>query len=173
MEYLPLKKRALIEDWNIAFLRVSIPWIVGLLLGGIIAYHMSDFHLQLVRLFVNSKMSFLGLLVSSLLPFLIAAFIARYVGRGWLQTYLFMKSAFFSLSFCYCSRCFGSSGWLVATLLFCTDLISSYCLLLFSYKLLKSQQGTRQLFFVPHSVISTLFGLFNYFVISPFTASLF
>lgn len=167
------KSRLLIEEWSKPFFQVSVPWLVGLFIGAFVAFHLSDNQLQIVRVIASRKAPLFGVLFSSFIPFLIVAFIARFMGHRCLQTYLFIKSALLTLCFCYCNRCFGTSGWLVTTLLFFTDLISSYYLVLFSFQLFTSKTERSALLFVLYSVISILLGLFNYFILSPFTASLF
>lgn len=173
MELRSCKKSLMTGEWHRPFFQVSIPWIVGLFIGAYIAFRLSDEQQQMIRLIASKNASLLGVLCSSFVSFLIIILAARFMGHRWIQACLFIKSTLFSLCFCYCSRCFGTSGWLVSTLLFFADLICSYCLLLFSFQLFKSKQRVSKLVLIPYSVISILFGMFNFFVLSPFTASLF
>lgn len=167
------KKIRLAEEWNIAFFRVCVPWLTGLLLGAVAASYLSDSRLIIVRSLPLAKVSVIGVFLSSFLPFVIVVCVARFFGRRFLPYYLFLKAAALGLTFCYCAKCFGTAGWLLVPQLLFADLICSYCLLLFSFKLFTSKSDISKFVFFHYSGISVMFGMFHYFVLSPFTASLF
>lgn len=173
MELRLCKKGLMTGKWLKPFIQVSIPWIAGLFLGAFTAFCLSDNQQDMIRLLVSRNVSFQGALFSSLASFLTIILVARFMGRVCVQICLLIKASLFSLFFCYFGRCFGTAGWLVATLVFFTEIICSCCLLLFSFYLLKTKQRASKTVLIPYFVFFLLLGMFNYFVLSPFTASLF
>lgn len=167
------KKSLMTERWYKPFFQVSIPWMSGLLIGAVVAFCLSDNQQEMIRLLAGKGISPFGAIFSSIISFLIIVLAAKLTGYRGISVYLFVKATLFSLFFCYCSRCFGTSGWLVASLLFLTELVCSYCLLLFAFHLLTGKQSVSRFVLAAYSVFFVLLGLFHYFVLSPFTASLF
>lgn len=166
------KKVQATGEWRVAFLYVCLPWVIGLLIGTVVVFNLSGNNLAIARSLPLARVSLLGVLLSFFMPFMISYFIMRFMRRGFLSIYLSLKAAALSFSFCYCAKCFGTAGWLLAPLLFVSDLICSYYLLLFAFNHLSKTTASKNVF-IKYAFLSVLFGMFNYFVLSPFTASLF
>ena len=167
------KKGTAKSEWCKPFVYVCFPWLMGLLAGALIALRLSDSGLIVVRLMAATKASVFGVLCTSLIPFLFVAMISRFAGRIGLQAYLFLNSTVLGLTICYCARCFGTAAWLLVPLLFITEIFCSYCLLLLSFRLFTSRLEISKSVFFQYSGLSVMLGMINYFVLSPFTASLF
>ena len=92
-------------------------WLIGLLVGGMMANQASDQFLLLMRRAASSSVSITGLLAVELLPFL-CVFFSVYISRPWL-IYLvcFLKACSFSYTGFAVMAAFGSAGWLVRFLL--------------------------------------------------------
>lgn len=116
---------------GLSFFRYKKFWIIqlacciilGLLVGISIPAFSSSDTASLMLSAVSCRLSIVGLLVSSILPFLISAFAVSLS-----QPFLLLLQAFLKmLCFGFCSVCvinaFGSYGWLVRLLFLFTDFI--------------------------------------------------
>ena len=105
-------------------------WVLGLLVGDFVFRYGRSTLLSLMSLAVTSRPSFLGLLVSSFIPFLFSAY-AVYIGFPWLlHGICFFKAAALGYLAKGIFTAFGSVGWLIRWLFLFTDIISSavlYC----------------------------------------------
>lgn len=146
-------------------------YCAGLLIGAMLAVQASDCFLTWMRSVEIIRMSIVGLLTVTTLPFLISA-LAVLISQSWL---LFPICFLKALSFGFCSGgvwfVFGSAGWLGCGLLLFTDL----CALpvLFCYWL-RHIEGTKTALSEAALYMSLLFlaGSLDHCLISPFAAGI-
>lgn len=96
-------------------------WCIGLILGLFAAGSASDVLVPMIRSALSCSVSFTGLLISAVLPFLLSA-VAVSLSEPWLLLPISALKAF-GFGYCACGVClaFGSAGWLVRVLFLFTD----------------------------------------------------
>ena len=157
---------------KIATRLLALSWILGMILGSLGAIYGESTLVVLVRQGVCSELSFTGISVVTMLPFLLSAFAVTF-SEPWLLLLISTLKAF-SFSFCAWGVCltFGQSGWLVLILFLFSD-IALIPLLYFYW--LRHIKGT-----IPPSfwelplflAIALLIGSIDYRFVSPFLSTL-
>ncbi|MBQ7415636.1 MAG: hypothetical protein IJW14_01200 [Oscillospiraceae bacterium] len=151
---------------------LGIGWLLGIVLGGLSAAQAEDVLVPLIRDGAGRYASVVGLLATTLLPFLLSAF-AVSLSEPWLLLIISTCKAF---SFAFCafgvSLAFGPSGWLVRFLFLFSDL----CLipLLYLYWLRHIRGECRHIpWELPLCLSAALaVGMVDYWFISPFLVSI-
>lgn len=151
---------------------LAICWFIGMLFGIGAGRNASDFLIPTMRSAAVATVSIPGLLVASALPFLLSAY-AVSISEPWL---LLIISAYKAFGFSFCafavSLTFGQSGWLVRFLF----LFSDHCLIPVLYLYwLRHISGERTFSFweaVAVTAVAVLIGCIDYYLISPFLATL-
>ena len=151
---------------------LALSWHFGLLCGVLITDKCDPDLLSLMRSAVLSRVSIVGLLAVTFLPFLLSAF-AVIFSSPWLMIPISFLKAF---SFGYCasavSTSFGSAGWLVRWLLLFSACCSVPVLYWFWLRHISGSQKSLWMDLVLCAVIVLLIGCLDYRVISPFLVKL-
>ena len=156
---------------NSSLLLLLLIWFLGLLLGSFLTAALGESFFLLMRTAASSRVSIVGLIASSYLPFLFSAF-AVYIGKPKLL-YLccFVKALLFA-SCAYASlTAFQSAGWLVRCLLQFSDILLVPALCWFSIQQV-SGEGSLRRDFSFCTVLFLLAGSLDYCVVSPFLVML-
>lgn len=113
---------------------MSASWVLGILLGTLSAVNADDSLLAMMRRAADSQVSIVTLLLSAVLPFLIAAY-AVFINR---YAIFYAVCAGKAFAFSYCAavifRAFGSAGWLVQPLLQFSDTVLSILFCWFCFR---------------------------------------
>lgn len=150
---------------------LSIIWIVGLLIGILTAAGAGDSFFYMMRGVIPSAVSIPGLLLISILPFLLTAF-AFSLFRPLLMLVVLMKA--FTFGFCAFGimTVFADAGWLLRLLL----MFSAGCSLpLLMWLWLRPESISRKRFLIETAVCivaAGCFGFLDYYYVSPFAAML-
>ena len=112
--------------WFLAF-----SWVLGLGFGGLVFRSCGETAVSLMRLALYEQVSIVGLLLSSLLPFLFSAFAVYLHCPGLLLVICFFRAFLYSYFLCSLFGAFGPSGWLLRWLFLFTD--SCAAALLYGY----------------------------------------
>ena len=152
---------------NRAVVLLTIIWLFGLLLGAIIAVASGDTFFLLMRTAASSRVSIVGLIACSYLPFLFSAY-AVYIGKFQLL-YLccFFKALLFALCACASLFAYDSAGWLVRILLQFSDILLLPVLCWFAIRQISGLNTLKRDF----SLCTACFvvaGSLDYCVVSPF-----
>lgn len=159
------------SDYDPSTFLLAFFWFAGLILGAWMAQYADESLLSLMRLAVCGRVSIVGLLICSILPFLFIA-LAIYTSGPKL---VFPLCFFHAFSFTYTAfcvfRCFGSAGWLVHLLF----RFSAICLLpfywWFAYRQCRERGECLRNFMLCCTASVFVCGL-DYFVICPLLGSL-
>lgn len=147
---------------------LAFTWISGLFLGLLISHMADPFSDAWMRSLSYSAVSIVGLLVVTVLPFLLSAFLVFFFSPGLLYPLCFGKAfAFFLVMQSVCAY-WDSAGWLVRCLLLFSDSLS--CVVLYCFWLRRLDGGRAGL------LSDTLMGLtaqllifsIDYWIIAPF-----
>lgn len=116
-------------------------WILGLIMGTIFAATAGNQYFLLMRMAPQSHVSIVGLSVTVLLPFLLAAY-AVYKDRPWML-YVICFIKVFTFAFCGfgATAAYGSAGWLVRLLLQFSDICTVPILCWFSLRHLTGREA--------------------------------
>lgn len=151
-----------------AFL-LAVCWFAGLVCGFLVFLGTGDSVFRLMRSAPLGSVSFVGLLICSLLPFLISAF-AVFLSRSVLLAFSFGKAFLFSFTAAGIARAYGDAGWLVCRM----AMFSSFTLLPLLYflwlRLLSGRMRWTGVFLL--LALAMLIVSVDYRIISPFWASL-
>ncbi len=149
---------------------LTLFWVLGFLSGILSALAADDYLPLLMRSAIYSTVSISGLLISTVLPFLISV-LAVLASEFWLLPLIGGAKAFcFAFSACGISLVFGSSSWLLRGLFLFCDFFTLPMLYFFTLRSLSGEnQRHLTLWLLLPSVIATL----NYGFVSPFLVDLF
>ena len=150
-----------------------LSWIAGLLLGAAAAVGTGSFSSLMMRGVEISAVSIPGLLLITSLPFLLTA-IAVLFSQPWLLvSVIFLKGALFGYCACGITLIYGSAAWLARLLLMFSDLALLPLLMLLWLRCFGPDRRGRTGLLASAGFAAVLVGLLDFYVVSPFTASLF
>ena len=147
-------------------------WIVGILAGTLAAAGTDDSVLSLMRRAAMCRVSIVGLFLTAVLPFLIAAY-AVSIHKDPL---LFVFCALRGFGFGYCAwlivRAFGPAAWLVQPMLQFSDniLMAVYCF--FGLWFCSGRGGNLKRWLIACILLTAAVTVFDYLAVSPFLAML-
>ena len=143
-------------------------WIIGLALGVYVATEVPYIHFSWMRTVPIAKMSIITFLIVQLVPVLFCIFCFTKDIYYFIPVISFLKSFLFSFSSFLIVLLYNYAGWLVHSLLFFTDSITSFAFLLY---LSGGKAGSRNRG-VSLIVFIIFVTLVDYFVICPFVGML-
>ena len=150
----------------------SCLWLLGFLLGLYFITASGDSFLILVREAALNKPSLSGLLFVMYFP-LIVSFTAIYFSSpGIIYFWALIKSFLFSSCLCGIVAAFGSSGWLVRSLLLFSNSAVTVGILLFWRRTLTHTYRKAMKELLIFAVVFTAIGFIDYFLVSPYLAIL-
>ena len=147
-------------------------WLSGLFAGYYFGIKTPDSVFALMRTSLSERVSIVWVFCALLLPLILSYTALRFSVPLLLLPLVFLKAYGFGYTLCCVIRAFGSAGWLMGTLCLFADVCSAILLLWFLLKYTKwENRRTLCDLTICISALITL-GIFDYFVISPFTRSL-
>jgi len=169
---IPQRFRMDLKQFRMSTVTLIVVWSVGLLLGALFSPNLGDAVFTIVRREVSARSSVISHLVTVCLPLLLAAFVVN-KHKSYLLLLISIVRAF-QFTFCggiICSL-YGSAGWLVRFLLQFSDVFSVPILCWFSLRHISVDRGVNKKDFRISLLLTLIVGCIDYFVISPFFASL-
>ena len=153
-------------------LLLAFSWVLGLFAGAVCAIMSGNSLSSMMRTAASGSVSIVSLMSAVLLPLLFSAF-AVYISQIWLLFPLaFGKAFLFSFLGVGLMTAYGSAGWLVRCLFMFSDCLILPVLWLYW---LRSLEGWNR-FSIRNATTAFLtagiIGSFDYYVVSPFLASL-
>lgn len=151
---------------------LMLSWLLGMFFGILAAVASSSFLIPMMRQSVQCSVSIPGLLVATVVPFLISAF-AVSLSEPWLLLIISTIKAF-SFSFCACgvSLAFGQSSWLVRFLFLFSDHLLIPLMYLYWMRHIQDHAVHRAWELYGYIGVSLLIGGIDCFLVAPFLASL-
>lgn len=145
-------------------------WLLGLLLGTLLAVGADASMISLMRRAANCRVSIV-LLLTAVLPFLISAYAVSIYRYSILSVLGLLKA--FAYSFCgiLSVRAFGSAGWLVQPMLQFTDSITTIFLCFFGIRCCVDQTGFKRDLIIC-ILVSVAAVIIDYALVSPYLLSL-
>lgn len=151
---------------------VALPWISGLLFGFLHFKGIPDSILSQLRSLFLFRISAPGAFLCYFLPISIALILIRARCYRILGCFLFLKATVFSFCRCCLSAAFGQGSWIVTAFFLAPGNIATFIFLLFLLVCFAARERIR--FFFRIAVVVLLFvSLFDYYLISPFSLSIF
>ena len=154
------------SDRKIAPLILAFSWSFGSLFGVLIVRSASEYFVPFVRSVVSGTVSVSGLLASVLFPFLFSELAILY-RRSFLYLICFIKA--FCLGVCVkgIALAYGSSAWLIYSLLLFSDNLIIPVLYAYWLRALEGSSFQRNLSFMVHVIYSVIIVLLDVYLISP------
>jgi len=157
---------------GICYMKVSLCWVAGLLLGAIFAVDMGSSISSLMRQVSVGRASIVGLFSSAILPFLLAVYAVYIDKRNLLFLICFFKAFLISFSGWIVRDLYGSAGWLLQPMIQFSDHCTAPVLCWFSLRYLTGSGRS----LLKDSIICILSAFtavsIDFCVISPFVANL-
>ena len=167
-----LRTDVLLRMVRCKMLWVLLCWVVGLLLGTVIAARIDPSSFSLMRRTASSQVSIVDRFIAAAFPFLIAAY-AVYMNRPkLLLAVCFCKAFCFSFCAFIIIASFGTAGWLVQPLLQFTDI----CIIpVFCWFCVRNVSGKRKSW-KKDALVCLIFAAItataDYWIVAPFLAKL-
>lgn len=152
--------------------RLSVCWMVGLLLGILTAAVADSSVLPLMRLSVSTRVSIVSLFASAALPFLIAAYAVMIHNFRFLFALVFCRCFFFGFWLWLGVAAFGSAAWLVQPMLHFTDWLSLPALCLFCLRRCGGV-GRWERDLTVCMIMTAVAAVVDFIAVSPYLAALF
>ena len=151
---------------------LAVVWLIGLFVGMYLGSNADNSYFLLMRMALNTRVSIVGLLGISCLPFLLSAY-AVYLGKPKLILLVcFCKAVLFTSCGYAVLISFGSAGWLIRLLLQFSDivLLPLYCW--FSIRHIHGKETTLKRDTAVCILAAACAGSIDYCLVSPFLAML-
>lgn len=151
---------------------LALFWCVGLLIGVRVGTQAGDTLFSLMRTAAGSRVSIVGLLVVTVLPFLFSA-AAVFFSKPWLMLpVLFFKGLSFGACAYGVCGAFGDAGWLIRLLLLFSDGFMIPVLFWFCLRHMGGQRWAVKKDLAVCATAALIVGSLDYCFISPFLAML-
>ena len=151
---------------------LACTWIFGLISGAVCSVHSGIFLTSLMRTAVHGSVSIVGLMSAGLLPLLFSA-AAVFISKIWLLIPVaFCKAFLYAYFAAGLMAAYGNAGWLVRILFMFSDYVMLPVLWWYWMSVL---DGRDRLFYRKSAVAcaaALMIGCFDFYIVSPFLASL-
>ena len=148
---------------------LAIFFTFGLLSGVFLFLRADNSFLFLMYRAASCRVSIIGLAATLYLPFLFSAFAVSFRRPSLLRVFAFLKALCFSYIGMGILTAYGSSGWLALPLLMFSDICSLPILWVYWLRQLGPGRAREEFHFL---IWLSVIGSLDYFIISPFMASL-
>lgn len=157
---------------KIYWILLAVVWITGLFVGMYFGANAGDHYFLLMRTAADTRVSIIGLIANSCLPFLLSAY-AVYLGKPRLALLVcFCKAVLFTSCGFAALSSFGSAGWLVRLLLQFSDVVLIPLFCWFSIRHIHGAGITLKRDTALCLFAAALVGSMDYCLVSPFLAML-
>ena len=168
-----VKKQHIVSDRSCkrSIIMLIFCWVVGISIGLYISLDNSKLFVDLIEQAATGRALFIGCTMKMLMPLFISVVSILFFIPAFIYAVCFTKAIGFACCFYAALVAFNSASWLVTPLLLFSDLFTTVVLLTVWFRFLLCR-GTRGKNLAVFIAISILICLIDYFIISPFLASL-
>lgn len=158
------------NSFSVRAARLTVFWLLGLLTGAFVLSQTSIASLMCSVSF--PRISIIGLFAAQVIPFLISYVLLRFLPFNFILLFAFFKA--FSFICCYGAFMihYGDAGWLISGMVLFSDFFLVVLLLFDWFNFAAGEKYWLRSGSFFHILFLTLIGLFDYIVVSPFSAML-
>lgn len=162
-----------LNDPLISIVMLVIIWILGLCFGTYCANVSSDIVSFLMPALLFQRLSISGMIFALFFPLVLSYTFCLLSARFMVFLLAFFKAVCFSYTLFFIYAYYGSCAWLIYSLLLFSEILASAIFLWLWIKLLTKSSFEIKIAFIYATLILSIVGLTDYFLIAPFLLTVF